>query len=135
MRTDQSLPLQVMKEGVEKHPKDPITTLTHEVMNLTQSIRELQSKLDSLDTPKTHEIDPELKEVKTSKEISWDEKDPLYISRKEILSTDDLVIFLGITKTTITEYRKEGMPHCKALGKIFFKKQDILNWLDMYQRA
>lgn len=108
---------------IQKTSKDPIEYLTHSVINLTESIRELQSKLDSLDTPKTHEIDPELKELER-------------LTYLPFLKKDQICRLLQIAPSTLNRLISHGdIPFTKKRGIILFSREDINEFIEKNKQA
>lgn len=49
------------------------------------------------------------------------------------LNIEQVVQFLGMPKPTIYLKCKEGLPHMKQGGRLFFFKKDIIEWLRKFQ--
>ena len=106
---------------LENPQEDATKNLTHAVMNLTRSIEELQSKLDSLDTPKTHEIDPELKEIEKLKYLP-------------ILNKKETAHVLRVSERSLERWMQDGsISYSKKNGATFFKAEDIEQFIDSYK--
>lgn len=92
-------------------------------MNLTESIRELQSKLDSLDTSKTREIDSELKEIER-------------LTYLPILDKKQVCKLLQIGPTTLNKWISEGaISFFKKGGVVLFEKEDVVRFLEKNKQS
>jgi len=49
---------------------------------------------------------------------------------KELLTREELMDLLQISKSTLDRRRWDGMPHIKKGRKIYFKKSEVFNWLN-----
>ena len=49
---------------------------------------------------------------------------------KELLTKEDALVLLKISKATLDRWRWEGMPCFKEGRKIYFRKTEIVNWLN-----
>jgi predicted DNA-binding transcriptional regulator AlpA len=49
------------------------------------------------------------------------------------LNIEQVVQFLGMPKPTVYLKCKEGLPHMKQGGRLFFFKRDIVDWLRKFQ--
>jgi len=53
---------------------------------------------------------------------------------KEILSQEEVLELLGIERKTLYTYRKEyGLPCYKIRGKVFFKYEEVMKWLENFK--
>lgn len=106
------------------HGKDnALFNLTHAVMNLTESIEKLQSRLDSLDTPKAHEIDPELKELER-------------LAYLPFLKKDQVCRLLQIAPSTLNKLISYGdISFSKKRGIILFSREDINEFIEKNKQA
>ena len=58
-----------------------------------------------------------------------------YQSSKEILSNDEVIELLGISKGTLRNYRIKGMlSYSKVDGLLYYKYKDIINLIDSNKR-
>lgn len=49
---------------------------------------------------------------------------------KELLTTKELMALLKTTRTTIAEWRKQGMPYKKYGKLVRFDRDDVDKWLE-----
>lgn len=49
------------------------------------------------------------------------------------LNIEQIVQFLGMPKPTVYLKCKEGLPHIKQGGRLFFFKKDVVQWLRKFQ--
>jgi len=55
---------------------------------------------------------------------------------KEIFSTKEASEFLGISESKLAQMRCNGTspPYSKPTGKIFYFKEDLINWLNDHKQ-
>ena len=51
----------------------------------------------------------------------------------ELMTLDQAMDFMHISKSTLDRRRADGLPSIKTGKKIYFKKSDIINWLNQSQ--
>lgn len=56
-------------------------------------------------------------------------------SEKELLSQEETLSFLNVSKSTLDRRRFEGMPFHKQGRKIYFKKSELLAWMNKNNSA
>ena len=56
------------------------------------------------------------------------------VVERNIMSQEEVMEFLGIERKTLYTYRKElGLPCYKVKGKLFFKHEDVVNWMEKFK--
>ena len=54
---------------------------------------------------------------------------------KEVLNLKELCEFLSMSRATIYNLKKEGLPYYKIGKAIRFTRNDVLEWLKKYQTS
>lgn len=49
---------------------------------------------------------------------------------KKILTTDELTDYLSVTRQSVYNWRKEGMPYKKLGSLVRFDLDEVLSWLE-----
>jgi len=48
---------------------------------------------------------------------------------EQLMTTNELIELLKVTRQTLTNWRKQGMPFLKGPKSVRFNKADVLKWL------
>ena len=69
---------------------------------------------------------PEMEESVTENKLS----ETLYPETKEFLTLSETMDLLKISKSTLDRRREEGLPWHKDGKKIYFKRNELIRWID-----
>ncbi len=53
----------------------------------------------------------------------------------QLLTQDDLVLLLGVTRASVRKLIQRGLPHVKVLGRFRFEEEKVLAWLKCQEKA
>lgn len=57
------------------------------------------------------------------------------IGEKEMLTVEEAEAYTGVSRDTLTEWRNEGLPYYRRERRIWFWKQDLLNFMLAFERV